>query len=310
MNILITGGTGLIGRALSAALLEDGHNITVLTRNPEKGRDGLPSGVIPEKWDGRTAEGWSHLIEETDAVINLAGQSIAGESLTAILARRWTEDQKNRIKQSRVDAGQALAEAIKGAKKKPEVLIQASAVGYYGPRGDEDIPESTGTGSDFLAKVCQAWEDSTLEVGQMGVRRAVIRSGLVFTPKGGILPIMLLPFRLFAGGPLGSGKQAISWIHIQDQIDAIRFLIENQDAQGTYNLTAPNPVSNAEFGRITGRVLRRPYWIPVPSFALKLVLGEKASLVLDGQRTVPHRLLEAGYEFKFKELDKALEDIL
>lgn len=310
MNILITGGTGLIGRALSTALLDDGHSVTVLTRDPEKRRGGLPSGVIPVRWDGHSPEGWSHLIDETDAVINLAGQSIAGESLLAILTRRWTEEQKNRIKQSRVDAGQALVAAIRMAKKKPGVFIQASAVGYYGPRGNEDVPESAEAGTDYLADVCRAWEDSTLEVEQMGIRRAIIRLGLVFAPIGGILPIMLLPFRLFVGGPLGTGKQIVSWIHIQDLVHAFRFLLENQDAFGAFNLSTPNPVSNAEFGRIAGRVMHRPYWIPVPSFVLKLVLGEKSSLVLGSQRIIPQRLLETGYEYKFAELDRALEDLL
>ena len=291
-------------------MLADGHHVTVLTRNPEKRKALLPSSVVPVKWDGHSPEFWAHLIEDTDAVINLAGQSIAGESLSAILTRRWTEDQKNRIKQSRVGAGQTLVAAITAAKKKPCVFIQSSAVGYYGPRGDEQIPESTEAGTDFLAEVCRAWENSTAEVESMGVRRVIIHTGLVLAAKGGILPMMLLPFRLFAGGPIGGGEQVISWIHIQDQVNAVRFLLENQDARGAFNLSAPHPVTNAEFGRIAGRVLGRPYWIPVPGFAIKLVLGEKGLLVLDGQRTVPQRLLEAGYEFKFSELEGALEDLL
>ena len=310
MNILMTGGTGLIGRALSSDLLDAGHRVTVLTRDPEKRKDALPSGVIPVRWDGHSPEGWSHLIDESDAVINLAGQSIAGESLYAILTRRWSEEQMKRIRQSRLDAGKALVAAISMANKKPAVFIQASAVGYYGPRENEDVSESSKVGTDHLADICQVWEDSTLEVEQMGIRRAIIRMGLAFAPAGGILPIMLLPFRLFVGGPLGSGKQILSWIHIQDLVNAIRFLLENQDAQGAFNLSAPNPVSNAEFGRIAARVMRRLYWFPVPGSALKLVLGEKSSLVLDGQGAIPQRLLEAGYEFKFADLDRALEDLL
>ena len=310
MNVLITGGTGLIGRALSTDLLAAEHRVTVLTRDPEKRADGLPSGVIPVRWDGQSPEGWSHLIDESDAIINLAGQSIAGESLFAILTRRWTEEQMKRIRQSRLYAGNTLVAAIRMANKKPAVFIQASAVGYYGPRGNEVVSESAEAGTDHLADICQSWEDSTREVEQMGIRRAIIRLGLAFTTAGGILPVMLLPFRLFVGGPLGSGKQILSWIHIQDVVKAIRFLLENQDAQGAFNLSAPNPVSNAEFGRIAARVLRRPYWFPVPGFALKLVLGEKSSLVLDGQRTIPQRLLGAGYEFKFADLDRALEDLL
>ena len=241
--------------------------------------------------------------------LNLAGESIAGESLLAILARRWTEEQKKRIQKSRVEVGKALVAAIDAASNKPEVLIQASAVGYYGPYGDEIISESTPAGKDFLAGVCQAWEDSTAEVEKMGVRRAVIRTGLVLAPEGGILPMMLLPFRLFVGGPLGGGKQNVPWIHLQDEINAIRFLLENQTAQGAYNLSAPNPVSNAEFGRIAGQVLHRPNWFPIPGFALRLALGEKASLILEGQHAFPQRLLDAGYEFKFKKLEAALQDL-
>ncbi len=309
MNILIAGGTGLIGRALLVALIADGHQITVLTRSPEKAGNLLPSGVRAVKWDGRSPDGWTQFIEETEAVINLAGESIAGESLPAILTRRWTEAQKNRIRQSRLDAGQALVTAIAAASKKPSVFIQASAVGFYGPHGDEALPESTPAGTDFLAEVCQAWEASTAEVEKMGVRRAVIRTGLVLAPAGGILPMMLLPFRLFVGGPLGGGKQAVPWIHLDDQVNAIRFLLADKDAHGAYNLSAPIPVSNAEFGRIAGQVLHRPNWLPVPGFALKLALGEKAALILDGQNAVPERLLDTGYKFIFKKLEAALQDL-
>jgi uncharacterized protein (TIGR01777 family) len=310
MNVLITGGTGLIGHVLTESLLADGHRVTVLTRNPQKAKNILPSDVIPLQWDGRSPEGWGHIIGETDAIVNLAGESIAGDSMIAILTRRWTDVQKERIKQSRLDVGKALVSAIQGAKKKPDVFIQASAVGYYGPHGDEALTESAPGGTDFLAKVCQAWEASTSEVEKLGVRRVVIRSGLVLSTKGGILPIMLLPFRLFVGGPLGSGKQIIPWIHILDQVNAIRFLLENQSAQGAFNLSAPNPVNSARFGRIAGRVLRRPNWFTTPGFALKLALGEKASLVLGGQQAVPQKLLKAGYEIKFKNLEPALQDLL
>jgi len=309
MNVLITGGTGLIGRALVADLVSEGHHVTVLTRNPKKAQDILPAEVIAVHWDGHSTQGWAHLINEVDAVINLAGESIAGDSLLAIFTRRWTQEQKDRILQSRLKVGQALVTAIESASKKPNVFIQASAVGYYGPQGDEAVPESMAAGSDFLASVCQAWEDSTAEVQNMGVRHVVLRTGLVLAPEGGILPMMLLPFRLFVGGPIGSGKQAVPWIHLKDQISAIRFTLDNDSVQGAFNLSAPNPVSNAEFGQIAAKVLHRPYWLPVPGFALKLVLGEKASLVLDGQRAVPQRLLAAGYQFQFEALETALQDL-
>ena len=228
MNILITGGTGLIGQALIEKLIDDGHKISVLTRNVDKGKGEFPVGVFAYQWNGANSEGWSHIIEETDAVINLAGESIAGDSLTAILTRRWTPEQKNRIKQSRLQSGRALWEAIQNASKKPKVFIQASAVGYYGPQGSNLITEQSPVGNDFLSKVCQSWEASSSDIDNAGIRRVIIRTGLVFDSKGGILPMMLLPFRFFVGGPIGSGKQYISWIHIQDQVNAIRFLLFKQ----------------------------------------------------------------------------------
>ena len=261
-------------------------------------------------WNGRTPEGWSHLIETSDAVINLAGASIAGEGLGGILTQRWSDEVKHRIRQSRIDAGQALVQVIATAPNKPNVLIQASAVGYYGPHGGEDVPEDTAPGSDFLAQVCVEWENSSQAVEATGVRRIVIRTGLVLTEEGGILPMMLLPFRLFVGGPIGSGRQGIPWIHIGDEVNAIIQLLEDETAQGAYNLSAPNPVSSAQFGKVAGKVLKRPSFFSTPAIALKLALGEKATLVLDGQRAVPSRLLEAGYTFAFTDLEKALTDLI
>lgn len=310
MNILISGGTGLIGRALIAALMGDGHVINVLTRNPEKARNSLPSTVLPIKWDGRSPEGWGHFIEETDVIINLAGESIAGESLFAILTRRWDNENKERILGSRVNAGRAMVDAINTAKIKPKVFIQASAVGYYGPRENEEIPENTSAGTDFLAKTCHAWEDSTVEIENMGIRRVVIRTGLVLAPKGGILPMVLLPFRLFVGGPLGSGEQFVPWIHIEDEVNAIRFLLDQDGASGAYNLSAPHPVKQRELAKIAGRLLRRPSFIPTPGFALKQALGEKSTLILDGQKAVPEKLIAEGFEFKYKNLKIALNDLI
>ena len=309
MKILITGGTGLIGKFLTNALIQDGYEISVLTRNPQKAKAVLPKEVSSFMWDGTSSKGWESIIEETDAVINLAGESIAGESLVTIFTQRWSEEQKKRIRNSRVNSGRAMIEAIKKASVKPKTLIQASAVGFYGPSGEGEIIESHPAGDDFLAGVCKDWEDSTYEVEDMGLRRVTIRSGLVLASSSGILPIMLLPFRLFVGGPIGGGKQYVPWIHIQDQVDAIRFLLQSESAQGPYNLTSPKPVSNADFGRITGQVLGRPNWFPTPGIALKVALGEKASLVLEGQRAIPQRLLEAGFDFKYKDLGTALQNL-
>jgi len=310
MKILITGGTGLIGRVLCAALLADGHQISVLTRNPDLAGNALPSGVLPFKWDGATPEGWSHLIPETDAVINLAGTSIAGESLLAILTQRWTDASKKRIQQSRVDVGKALVDAIAASEKKPKVFIQASAVGYYGLTGDAHVNENSPNGNDFLAKTCAIWEDATAALDEMNIRRVIIRTGLVLAPKGGILPIMLLPFRLFAGGKLGSGEQYVPWIHIEDEVNAIRFLLNAEDARGAYNLSAAQPVKQRELAKIAGRVLHRPSFIPAPAFALQLALGEKSTLVLDGQRTIPEKLSEAGFSFSYEDFERALKTLI
>jgi len=310
MNILITGGTGLIGLALIDVLLADGHEIKVLTRNPDGARDALPSGVLPVKWDAASPEGWSHLIPETDAVVHLAGESIAGESLFEILTNRWNAETKARIQQSRIKTGNALVEAIAASDKKPKVFIQASAVGYYGDTGDAEISASAPNGDDFLAETCRLWEDSTAALDEMGVRRVVIRTGLVLADKGGILPIVLLPFRLFAGGPLGSGEQYVPWIHIDDEVNAIRFLLNHEDARGAYNLSAPNPIKQREQAKIIGRLLHRPSFIPTPGFALKLALGEKSTLVLDGQNAIPENLELDGYVFKYDDFENALGELL
>jgi len=310
MKILITGGTGLIGRALIDALVADGHKIHVLTRNPDKARNALPSGVLPFQWDGHSPTGWSHLIPAMDAVVNLAGESIAGESLLDILTKPWNAASKARIRQSRVDAGNALVAAIEAAEHKPEVFIQASAVGYYGACGDDEINEGFDAGDDFLAETCRLWEDSTAKLDEIGVRRAVIRTGLALAAKGGILPIVLLPFRLFAGGKLGSGEQYVPWIHIEDEVNAIRFLLTNKAARGVYNFAAPNPLRQRELAQVAGRLLHRPSFIPTPGFILKLVLGEKSTLVLDGQRVVPENLQLEGFPFKFNTFEAALADLL
>lgn len=309
MRILITGGTGLIGRELTASLAADGHEVIVLTRDPAKVTD-LPKNARAEKWDARTAQGWGHLVEGADAIANLAGESIAGENLSAILFKRWSADYKRVITDSRLKVGQAVVEAIRAAKQKPKVLIQSSAVGYYGSRGDEELTEATGPGDDFTAGVCQAWEASTAEVEALGVRRAIIRTGVVLDPAGGVLPVVTLPFKFFAGGPLGNGKQWFPWIHMEDEVDAIRFLIENPNASGPFNLCAPFPVRNAELSRLVSKTMGRPAFMPAPAFALQLVLGEKAAIVLGSQRQLPRRLQELGFQFKYPKAEAALKDLL
>jgi uncharacterized protein (TIGR01777 family) len=253
------------------------------------------------RWDGRTSEGWGHLVEGAFAIINLAGETVG---------QRWTEDTKRRIRESRLNAGRAVVEAIAAAREKPSVVLQASAVGYYGPRGEERLTEEDPPGSDFLARLTVDWEASTQSVEAMGVRRVVLRIGIVLAKEGGALSRLLLPFRLFLGGSLGNGCQGWSWIHRDDWVEAARFLMENPQAQGPYNLTAPQPVSNAELCRILGKVMGRPSWLPVPAFALRQLLGEGADFLLTGQFVLPKRLLEAGFAFRYPDPESALRAIL
>ncbi len=306
MRVIITGGSGLIGSALGESLARDGHEVFILSRAPE-GAGNLPAGIQAVAWDGRSSQGWAPLCEGADAIVNLAGASIKGDGF---LPSRWTARRKQLIRQSRLDVGRAVVEAVRQAKKKPKLLLQASAVGYYGPRGDEPIDEQAPPGNDFLASVCKEWESSTLEVEQLGTRRVIVRTGLPLTLKGGAFPLLVLPFRLFAGSWFGSGRQYYPWIHFEDHIAALRFLLENPKAQGAYNLSAPNPVPNREFAHTLGAVMHRPAWAPVPRFALQLALGEVSTVVTDGQRAVPQKLLNQGYKFKFPDLKTALEDLL
>jgi len=286
VRILILGGSGLVGRALAADCVKDGHAVSIVCRHPERAV-GMGSGIEVVAWDGHSAAGWGHRVDGADAIVSLAGESLGGRNLFQIFFQRWTNAKKRRILESRVNAGKAVVEAVRSAAKRPSVLVQMSAVGYYGPQGDEAVGETTAPGTDFMARVCQAWEQATAEVERLGMRRVVVRTGLVLSMRGGLFPVVLLPFRLFIGGPLGGGRQVFSWAHAEDHRRALRFVIEKQDASGAYNLTAPQPVSNSELGRAIAKALHRPYWFPTPAFVLRLVLGEKATLVLDGRRVLP-----------------------
>ncbi len=301
MRVLVTGGTGLIGSALVRSLLEDDSKVVVLTRSPERTQAAVPSGVRLQKWDGVSTDGWGHLASDVDAIVNLAGEGIADG--------RWTMGRKEKIRESRINAGKALVAAIREADTKPKVLIQSSAVGFYGPCHDETLTENASPGTDFLAQVCFDWEASTAAVEDMGVRRPVIRTGVVLSAHGGAFPRMALPFKLFAGGPLGSGKQYFPWIHIDDEVAAIRFLLESESASGPYNLTSPDPPRNCEFVRELGRAMSRPSLLPTPSFALKALFGEMSTVLLDGQRAIPARLQEEGYKFAFANVGAALRDL-
>lgn len=306
MLVVIAGGSGLIGKALTNSLVMDNHEVIILSRSPDK-VTGLPAGAKAVYWDGKSNAGWVDQVEGAKAVVNLAGESIAG---AGFIPSRWTKDRKRRIIESRINAGNAIVSAVKEVEIKPLVVIQSSAVGYYGPQADEYIDEDNPAGDDFLASVCVAWEGSTSEVEEYGVRRVIVRTGLMLSADGGIFPRLQLPYKLYVGGPMGSGKQYYSWIHVADEIAAIRFLIDNQDTQGAFNLVAPNPVSNREFGQMLGKVMGRPSLIPVPGFALKLALGKVSMTALEGQRVIPKRLQELGFKFQYPELEDALLDIV
>ena len=299
MQILITGGTGLIGTALRQSLQNNGHQVVIVSRSTQQ----ILPGVKIISWD---LENLISEIETTDVVVNLAGASLAGKNP---LSMRWTKNRKTEIISSRTQAGSILSTALEQATHKPEVLIQASAIGFYGNHGEDQVHENNPPGNDFLASVCQSWEKSTSSVEELGTRRVIARIGLVLSREGGLLPLLSLPFRLFLGGKIGAGRQTMSWIHIADLVKSLEFFIENPQTQGVYNITAPKAVTNQEFTSQVSSTLNRPTWFSIPSFLLKLTLGEAATLALDGREVLPKRLLEAGFQFQFNQLSTALDDL-
>ncbi|MEJ2447453.1 MAG: TIGR01777 family oxidoreductase [Anaerolineales bacterium] len=300
MKVLIAGGTGLIGSALAESLQKDGHQVSILSRNPSKVRDRF----LAVSWQ---KEALNSAIAENQALVNLAGESLAGSNL---LQMRWTEKRKQDILSSRIAVGRKLAAGVKEVDSRPAVFIQASAIGYYGNNGTRPVDETTPAGDDFLARVCLDWEATTQEVEEMGVRRVIIRTGLVLSQKGGLFPLLALPFRLMVGGRIGSGQQYMSWIHIADVVSAIKYFLLHPDSRGIYNLTAPEPVTNLTFAHTLGKALHRPVWLPVPGLALKLLLGKAATLALDGRQVFPARLLASDFRFQYQELPAALDDLV
>jgi len=293
-NIVVAGGTGLLGTALVDALRLDGESVIVLTRQPRRAHE--------VRWSPADTDGsWTSVVSGAKAVINLAGASIAGG--------RWTAARKAAIRESRTQATTALVRAIAVAEKPPSVLVSSSAVGFYGARGDEPATETTAPGSDFLADVCRNWEAIANQAAGLS-RVLLVRSGVVLAREGGALPQLALPFRLFAGGPVGTGRQFVSWIHIHDWVAMVKWALATTTVEGAVNATAPVPVTNEEFARTLGRVLGRPSWMRAPAFALRLALGEMAdALVLGGQRVLPDVAQQHGFLFRYPTLDGALRDI-
>lgn len=299
MKIIVAGGTGLIGRPLTQALCAGGHAVWVLTRSLEKAD--LPDGVQAAAWDARTPQGWGALVNDADAIINLAGTNIG--------ALPWTNERKRMILSSRIHAGSAIVAALRDAPPRKRVVISMSGISIYGNRGAEPLDETASTVDDYLGKVSKAWEGAIEPVQELGARLVILRSAPVLAEKGGILAPFVLQNRLFAGGPLASGRQWISWVHIDDLVRVIQFVLERQDAEGVINVAAPQALTNREFGRIVSRVMGRPFWLPVPAFGLKIVLGEMSKIVLEGQRVVPARLQAMGFEFQFDTLEQAVRDL-
>jgi len=295
MKVLIAGGTGFLGSVLARSLRQDDHEVLVLTRRAPKN----PNQI---QWDGRTTNGWGHIVNEVNAVVQLTGYGLEHWP--------WTARQKKRFVDSRVLPGRALASAIKDASHRPSVFLQTSGINRYGLRGEGIADESTPAADDFLAQMTVQWEDATKSIEDTGVRRVVARTAVVLSGRGGLFPLMALPVRLFAGGKFGDGRQAMPWIHLADEIGAIRFLLENENARGAYNLISPEPTSNADFMKTIAKVLHRPYWFHVPTFLLRLVLGEMSILLTEGRYSQPKRLLELGYPFQFPKLEDALADLL
>ncbi len=301
-RVIVTGGSGFIGGALVAELAGAGYDVVVLSRNPER-VTGLPAGARAAGWDAETAGGWGELADGAFGIVHLAGEPLAD-------GRPWTAAKKRRIRDSRVESARAVLAAVAGAAVKPQVLVQASGVDYYGARGDEVVREEEPPGDSFLARVCVQWEAATAPAEDLGVRRAVARSGVVLARRGGALTKLALPFKLFVGGPLGSGRQYVSWIHLADEVAALRFLLENDEAAGPFNLTAPAPATNRELSAAVARRLGRPNLLGAPGFALHAVLGDMADMLLEGQRAVPAALERLGFRFRYRDLDAALAEAL
>jgi uncharacterized protein (TIGR01777 family) len=302
MRVIITGATGFIGRALCHELDKD-YEVIALSRSAESARQSTGDMARFMQWDAQTPTGWDRQADGAIAIINLAGENLA--------SGRWNRARKYRILRSRLDATKAVIGAVKRVHIKPKVVILASAIGYYGPRQDEPLDETATPGEGFLADVCRQVEGLAPEIESLGVRCAVIRTGVVLGQDGGALAKLATPFRFYLGGHLGSGRQWFSWISLEDEVAAIRFLMENENLRGVFNLTAPQPVTMKEFCQILGKVLNRPVWLNVPGFAARLTLGEMADeMLLSGQQVLPGRLLAAGFKFKYPDVEKALNDII
>jgi uncharacterized protein len=299
MKVTVTGATGLIGSRIVAALKARGDEVTVLTRAPDRARAALE--VEAAAWDPEAGPAPAAALAGRDAVIHLAGENVA---------QRWTEPAKRAIRNSRVAGTRNLVAGLEAADPRPRVLVSASAVGYYGPHGEERVDESAPAAGDFLGEACAAWEAEAAAAEALGLRVVRIRTGIVLAPDGGALAKMLPPFKLGAGGPIAGGRHYMPWIHVDDVVGIVLAAVDGDDWTGPINASAPEPVTNAEFSKALGRALHRPAVAPIPALALKLLYGEMSEIITTGQRAVPARALALGYEHRHSALDEALASAL
>ncbi|OGQ27531.1 MAG: TIGR01777 family protein [Deltaproteobacteria bacterium RIFCSPLOWO2_02_FULL_50_16] len=302
MKIILSGGSGFIGKALVEHFKKGGHQIVLLTRNPSSLHPLAGNGIHIEVWDGRQRGPWAQHVNGADIIINLAGERL--------VSQRWTEKQKYKILRSRIEATQALVEAVEHSSTKPTLFINASAIGYYGPLSKETATEDFPKGEGYVADVCELWEQEAHPVERWGVRLVLLRLGGVLGKSDGWLKKMLPSFQYFLGGALGSGRQWLSWIHLEDVVKSVQFIIEHHDLDGPINLTTPYPVTMNECAKTLGRILHRPSCFKVPGFILKLALGEMSEIILTGQKVLPQKLLNHGYSFSYPQLEPALIHIL
>ncbi len=295
----MTGGTGFVGKQLTSRLIQDGHEMTILTRSL-KGVRGSSPGISYLEGDPTQKGSWQEAIKTHSAVINLAGASIFS---------KWTEEHKKAIRESRVSTTQNIVEGIPSHPEAKITLFSTSAVGYYGFCGDEELVEDSPPGNDFLARIALEWEGEALKARDKGARVVITRFGIVMGEKGGALGQMIPLFKKYIGGPIGSGKQWFSWVHIKDLAEAFAFLLKHPEISGPVNVCSPNPVRNKDLARALGKALRKPSFMPAPGFMIKLVLGEFGSVILKGQRVIPKRLLDKGFVFQYADIDQALQSI-
>ncbi len=300
MKILMTGGTGFVGTHLTSRLIRDGNEVTILTRSG-KGLEKGAEGISYLQGDPTQKGPWQEAIKNHDAVINLAGASIFS---------KWTEQHKKAIRESRVNTTRNIVEGIPSPSQERFSLFSTSAVGYYGFCGDEELTEESPPGDDFLAKIAAEWEGEALKAKDKGARVVLTRFGIVLGEKGGALSQMIPLFKKYVGGPIGGGKQWFSWVHIKDLAEAYAFLIKHPEISGPVNVCAPSPVRNKDLAKALGKVLHRPSFMPAPGFMVKLVLGEFGSVILEGQKVIPRRLLDSGFAFEYPNIDKALQGIV